>query len=149
MKIEVIVKFLNEWKERVTEWAFEQKKILRDLNREICDAWNGGNKEKYEELRKEEKQLKSNLPKWVYQYDNNRIEKMLAHDVEAKYDILIARMNKVIGEVKDATYLEVGMNGELNGVIIGENGKARIETIGAGGYNIQCYHYRVLVHKIA
>lgn len=33
-------------------------------------------------------------------------------------------------------------------MIQGENGKCKIETIYAGGYNIQCLHYRVLVHKV-
>ena len=40
------------------------------------------------------------------------------------------------------------MNGEINGIAEGEKGRAKVETIGAGGYNIQCYHFRVLVNKI-
>lgn len=39
-------------------------------------------------------------------------------------------------------------NGEIAGVIYGENGSATIQTIGAGGYNIQRFHFRTLVHEL-
>ena len=34
----------------------------------------------------------------------------------------------------------------LNGYIIGTKGCCSIKTIGAGGYNIQCFHFRTLIH---
>ena len=62
---------------------------------------------------------------------------------------LVNRVAKITGPITDASNLRIGeQNGELNGLIIGRDGKAFIQTIGAGGYNIQCYHYRVLVHKV-
>lgn len=86
------------------------------------------------------------------QYDENEAYKRLQKDVEEeanrKYDFIIERTNRIVGQITDASGLYVSDNFELNGIIIGTNGKARVETITAGGYNIQCLHFRVLVHPV-
>ena len=61
---------------------------------------------------------------------------------------MIDQVSEKIGEITDASHLSIGEKGEINGIIVGTNGKAKIETIGAGGYNIQRYHFRTLVHKL-
>ena len=82
---------------------------------------------------------------------------MLVDEVNGKRIDLFKRCSAVVGVITDATNLSVGQNLSLNGFIVGENGKARVETIMAGGYNQdtivnvnrgQCLHYRVLVIKI-
>lgn len=60
---------------------------------------------------------------------------------------LMTRINKVVGTITDAAYLSIGPKGDIEGYIVGTEGKARIETIGAGGYNIQCFHFRTLIHE--
>lgn len=86
------------------------------------------------------------------QYDENEAYKRLQKDVEEeanrKYDFIIERTNRIVGQITDASGLYVSDNFELNGIIIGTKGKARVETITAGGYNIQCLHFRVLVHPV-
>lgn len=77
-----------------------------------------------------------------------QLKKDLKHEAEVKYDYIIERTNEIVGKITDASFLEVGLNGELNGVIAGEKGKASVKTIGAGGYNIQCYHFRTLIRKV-
>lgn len=77
-----------------------------------------------------------------------KLEKMLSNEVSAKRIDLYHRCTAAVGVITDATGLYVGENGSLNGYIVGEAGKASIETIRAGGYNIQCLHYRVLVKKV-
>ena len=62
-----------------------------------------------------------------------------------KMNILIRSFEKV-GKLVDVDFGTIGMNGEFNGIVIGERGTASIRTIMAGGYNIQCLHYRVLVN---
>lgn len=86
------------------------------------------------------------------QYDEDEAYKRLQKDVEEeanrKYDFIIERTNKIVGQITDASGLYISNNLELNGIIIGTNGKARVETIIAGGWNIQCEHFRVLVHPV-
>ena len=60
---------------------------------------------------------------------------------------LTGRIMKVVGRITDVSYLSIGKKGDINGYIEGTEGKATIETIGAGGYNIQCYHFRTLIHE--
>lgn len=75
------------------------------------------------------------------------LEKELEAEKKAKMLDLIHRINAVVGAIMDATSLRIKA-GNLNGYIIGETGKAEVNTIGAGGYNIQCFHYRTLVKLI-
>ena len=55
---------------------------------------------------------------------------------------------KITGDVIDVSGLTLNTDHALDGVVTGKLGKARVETIIAGGYNIQCEHYRALVKEI-
>lgn len=81
------------------------------------------------------------------QIDNDKLNKILDNDVKEKKIIFIERIKEVIGEIKGFENLSIVL-GELNGVAIGTKCNAKVETISAGGYNIQCFHYRVLVNAI-
>ena len=72
----------------------------------------------------------------------------LKKEADAKYDDIIERANFICGTITDASGLYIGQKGEIDGYVIGERGKAHIQTIGAGGYNIQCFHFRTLIHEI-
>ena len=76
------------------------------------------------------------------------IEKMVKREVKAKKENFIRSCEKKIRKLVDTSNLQLGMNNEINGYVIGEDGRAIVETISAGGYNIQKYHYRLLVKKI-
>lgn len=78
-----------------------------------------------------------------------KLNKLLEKEVEHKYKDLVNRITKVVGEIEDVDNLSIGrQNGEINGIIKGSKGKATIETVSAGGYNIQCFHYRVLIKEV-
>lgn len=65
---------------------------------------------------------------------------------------LYYRVKDITGEVTDWTGIHAtqGTHGfaVLNGIVIGKEGRAKVESILAGGYNIQRLHVRVLVHSI-
>lgn len=84
-----------------------------------------------------------------YEYINiEKLDKILNDEVEAKKEIFINRVSAIVGIIKDMKDFNIGANGEINGIAIGDKTKAKVTTIIAGGYNIQCEHFRVLVNEI-
>ena len=164
--VPAILEFLEAWKinvmnyyERMFPEYLKAKETRYAENAEYCDKVNRlwREREKREELRKAEKEQErqfhqawSNFIKYddLGRFDKERLQKELNREAELKYDDIIERTNFICGTITDATGLRVGMKGDLDGFIIGERGTAKVQTIGAGGYNIQCYHFRTLVHKV-
>ena len=84
----------------------------------------------------------------TYTVDTEKLAKYLREEKSRKYQDLVKRITAVVGEIQDAKGLSIGkQNGEINGVVVGSKGSARVETISASG-PVQCFHYRVLVHLI-
>lgn len=81
--------------------------------------------------------------------DETKMNQMISEERYRKTKNLLTGVTKYVGKITDATGLYVSSNLELNGRVIGIEGKAVVETIYAGGYNIQCLHFRVLVNKIS
>lgn len=79
--------------------------------------------------------------------NHERVKKSVEWDAKVKYDHLIKQVEETTGEITDATMLSIGDKGEINGLIIGKEGTANVWTIGAGGYNIQRFHFRTLVQR--
>lgn len=75
------------------------------------------------------------------------LEALIDREMRGKMLDLVQRIGQSVGRITDARGLHVS-NGEIAGTIIGEHGTASIQTIGAGGYNIQRFHFRTLVHTL-
>ena len=75
------------------------------------------------------------------------LERTMDREMRSKMLDLAQRIGEKVGRITDAAGLHV-QNGEIAGVIYGENGSATIQTIGAGGDNIQRFHFRTLVHEL-
>lgn len=84
----------------------------------------------------------------LWGFDEEKLDRDLREEANRKYDNIIERTNEITGTITDASGLEIGHTGELDGYVIGDKGTAHVHTIGAGGYNIQCFHFRVLVHAV-
>lgn len=69
-------------------------------------------------------------------------------DLQTRFAKLIKQVNAKVGEIEKAN-LHRNENDGFDGYIIGSNGTVSLNTIIAGGYNIQRAHYRTLIKKAA
>lgn len=83
-----------------------------------------------------------------HRQDINALDKELEKEKNNKLLDLMNRVTAITGTITDTTNLKINAKGDIDGIIYGEKGNCKVITIGAGGYNIQCFHYRVLVKKI-
>lgn len=147
-----IKEFIAQWKIKAINYYHQAIDDYSKRYDEICKTykyWSEDFKSEIRMLHDEYNQIVRNLSYGYSDRDREeRLQKIINREAKAKEKTLIARVNKEVGSIVKALNLNVGVNGELNGTIQGENGVCKIETIYAGGYNIQCLHYRVLVHKI-
>ena len=67
--------------------------------------------------------------------------KVFAADRRARYRKVVKAVNGKIGKPVKAS-LELNENGGLDGYIVGEEAVANFTTFGAGGWNIQRFHFR-------
>ena len=77
----------------------------------------------------------------------DKLSEQIKKESERKKKNLLNRIESKVGKIVH-TSLNIGADGELNGIIEGKKGKVKIETVHAGGYNIQCLHFRVLIHDL-
>lgn len=82
-------------------------------------------------------------------------EQIHENNVKASKEVILDLINRVsfiTGEIKDYSQLRLNRDNNgwliLNGNVIGNKGTAKVESIYAGGYNIQRLHIRVLVNKV-
>lgn len=83
---------------------------------------------------------------------DEKIEKRSAKDAKELVEDLYKRTFGFTGKTEDYSGLCVSCDNNgysiINGVIRGEKGACKVESISAGGYNIQKWHIRVLVNYI-
>lgn len=84
----------------------------------------------------------------TYEESVAKLQNELDEEAKRKYDFIVERATAITGKITDASALRVGAKDDLNGYIIGERGTAKVQTIGAGGYNIQCFHFRTLINEL-
>ena len=132
VEMPVIREFLNNWKKEALTFYLNQFEAMRsELEGLSRFDWQGRNTlhKKYGEL----------VFKAHYYGDK-------AHEYIEKEIELVTKIQKICGEVTSAN-LYIGHNGELNGHVFGTESNAEVRTIGAGGYNVQRFHFRTLVKK--
>lgn len=152
---------LEKYQKALEEIAQTEKIIANDIpeamkqaRAELVERWTRYDLEEQAQMLKDraEMEWKEFSKKWSYSARERlyKSEEDFRRENERESTIwmldLYNRVKDITGDIIDASDIRWGGKA-LNGWIKGKNGNARVETIGAGGYNIQRFHLRVLVHK--
>lgn len=81
-------------------------------------------------------------------YDPVKFAAFLDKEAACKKADIIDRRNDKAGGIDEVEWTYIGPDGRINGIISGPKGRFSIKSVFAGGYDIQCLHVRVLVHKL-
>jgi DNA repair exonuclease SbcCD ATPase subunit len=128
---------------------------MKQMQIELVERWNGYDferranlKAQYDELGYKEFMKKNKHTGYEFMRLSN-LEIIENNEKSAKALIidLFYRIRHITGEVTDWTGIRFS-GGALNGIVTGKEGRAKVESILAGGYNIQRLHVRVLVHSV-
>ncbi len=134
--------------------------ILKGLQEELVERWDKWDIERRDRIQSDYRELdyKEFSRKYTHadvMFKSKSDEQIHDDNVQAAENLiidLIYRVRKITGEITDWSDIRasVGTGGftVLNGTVIGKEGIACVESITAGGYNIQRLHIRVLVHSI-
>ena len=172
-KVEVIWNFIQKWKESAYNFYIDNANLFIKLRENHKQAW-----EEYKKTQEYEEQLEmfnkwhtwgsneyrvekefdkeyysdiQGLTMDIVNYktiDTAKLQKILDREAIIRYNTLVKQVTDITGEITDASNLRMGAKGEINGIVVGVKGKAKVETFGAGGYNIQIFHYRTRVTEV-
>jgi chromosome segregation ATPase len=138
----------------------ELPEALKQMQNELVTRWDEYDKKHRDFLKKQYSELGYTEFVKKYRYsaydDKDKTDEQIhAGNMKDAEDLILNLVNRVrgiVGEITDwsnvrATAGTYGFT-VLNGYVVGTQGRCVVESIGAGGYNIQRYHIRVLVHEI-
>ncbi|MEG1565842.1 MAG: hypothetical protein RR342_03795 [Bacilli bacterium] len=168
---EVIKNFIHEWRVKVENFITEELITYKLNSKRVYSIYenafrmSGDNRKELMKQYNDEYRKLQNTTSGIVKDVASRgsqgkeyLSKLLDTEEKNKILDLINRVTKFTGKITDASLLTIGdQQGELNGIVIGEDGKCRVNTVGAGGYNQgiivnerhgQCLHIRVLVKEI-
>ena len=153
-------KLLTGLMERVSVLITDMPDVLRKLQEELVMRWDKWDMERRDKIIADYRELdyKEFSNKYTHAdavFKGKSDEQIHDDNVQASEDLiidLIYRVRKITGEITDWSDIRAsaGTSGftVLNGTVIGKEGIACVESITAGGYNIQRLHIRVLVHSV-
>ena len=146
--------------ERVSVLITDMPDILKGLKEELVERWDKWDIERRDRIQADYRELdyKEFSKKYTHAevvFKGKSDEQIHDDNVQSAENLiidLIYRVRKITGEITDWSNIcaSAGTGGftVLNGTVIGKEGIACVESITAGGYNIQRLHIRVLVYSV-
>ena len=146
--------------ERVSVLITDMPDVLRKLQEELVKRWDKWDMKRRDKIIADYRELdhKEFSRKYTHadvMFKSKTDEQIHDDNVQAAEDFiidLIYRVRSITGEITDWNNIRAtaGTGGftVLNGTVVGKEGIACVESITAGGYNIQRLHIRVLVHSV-
>jgi hypothetical protein len=138
----------------------EVPETLKTLQTELVTEWDAYDKNRRQKMQEDYRNMEyrefckkyRGQDTGIRHKSNDEIHRDNVRDAEAIILNLVNLVKGITGEITNwgNLYLQPDNNGWsiLNGRVEGKEGVAYVESIGAGGYNIQRYHIRVLVKSI-
>lgn len=135
--------------------AKEIPEVMKQLQKDLAANWTASDKQAREHLRerraalthKEFREYYSHTQEEMIDITDYQIVESNLKAAEVFIIDLYNRVKNITGKVTDWSNIHYSGNC-LNGLVVGKKGKAEVETIIAGGHNIQRRHYRVLVKDL-
>lgn len=170
-KLQEAERIANNWREKLNNQLEVENKIqteipevFKKVKEDLIDMWTSWDIEQRETMLKKKKELREKYPStrefldhWykLYTYSQesslNRSDEELRKDNERSAEIWLLdfynRVYAITGEITDCAGIHWGGKC-LDGYVVGKSGKASVETIEAGGYNIVRWHLRTLVKEM-
>jgi len=158
-KLEDAQRIAQNWRDKLeaqveveNKIATEIPEVFKEAKADLVKEWLAYDIGVRDKIRKDKSELpyKEFRKIWKYtveesyNHTDEEFEKIEEKEAEKWLLNLWERVKDITGEVTDCTGIRWGGKC-LDGIIKGKDGVAIVETIGAGGYNIQRYHLRVLV----
>lgn len=145
--------------EKEATFINEVPQAMKDLEANLISEWDSNDinrrewlKDEYKELGYTEFMKKHHRAGYEFRYrTDEEIHKSNTKDARLFILDLLNRVKAITGEVTNWSdvYLTYGNTFPvLNGYVEGKEGRAEVESILAGGYNIQRLHIRTLVKAI-
>ena len=146
--------------DRVSVLITDMPDILKGLKEELVERWDKWDIERRDRIQSDYRELdyKEFSRKYTHadvMFKGKSDEQIHDDNVQSAENLiidLIYRVRKITGEITDWSNIcaSAGTGGftVLNGTVIGKEGIACVESITAGGYNIQRLHIRVLVYSV-
>ncbi len=157
---------VQRWEEKCAKAKAENKEhdelpeVLVIVQNNICEEWNRYDLERKSRLKAEYAEI--GYKNFKKKHEGSDYRFMMKTEEEIRKDNartsralvlnLWKRVKEITGKVTDTSELRIRSANSfegiaLNGYVVGENGTAEVESILAGGYNIQKLHIRTLVHR--